>query len=112
MRYPAAKIILGHMGHGNIIYINGAIDVAERNANVYLETSGMPMHTKIAEAMRRVGPDKVLFGSDAPFHEIGVEVRKVQVSGLSDEDVTRVLERNARKLFFGDEDAQGPTARA
>jgi predicted TIM-barrel fold metal-dependent hydrolase len=112
VRYPAAKIILGHMGHGNIIYINGAIDVAERNANVYLETSGMPMHTKIAEAMRRVGPDKVLFGSDAPFHEIGVEVRKVQVSGLSGEDVTRVLERNARKLFFGDEDAQGPTARA
>jgi predicted TIM-barrel fold metal-dependent hydrolase len=112
IRYPMARIILGHMGHGNIIYINGAIDVATRHPNVYLETSGMPMHTKIAEAMRRVGPDKVLFGSDAPFHEIGVEVRKVQVSGLSDEDVTRVLERNARKLFFGDEDAQGPTARA
>jgi predicted TIM-barrel fold metal-dependent hydrolase len=106
--FPAAKIILGHMGHGNIVYINGAIDVAERNPNVYLETSGMPMHTKIAEAVRRVGEDRVLFGSDAPFHEVGVEVRKVQVSGLSDELVGRVLEKNARKLFFGDEGARGP----
>jgi hypothetical protein len=72
----------------------------------------MPMHTKIAEAVRRVGADKVLFGSDAPFHEIGVEVRKVQVSGLSTELVGRVLEKNARKLFFGDEDAAGPVPRA
>jgi predicted TIM-barrel fold metal-dependent hydrolase len=111
VRYPAAKIILGHMGHGNVVYINGAIGVAERNPNVYLETSGMPMHTKIAEAIRRVGEDRVLFGSDAPFHEIGVEVRKVQVSGLSPELVTRVLEKNSRKLFFGDEHAQAPIPR-
>jgi len=112
VRYPDAKLILGHMGHGNIIYINGAIDVAERNPNVYLETSGMPMHTKIAEAVRRVGADRVLFGSDAPFHEIGVEVRKVQVSGLNPQLVERVLEKNARKLFFGAEDASGPVARS
>ncbi len=109
--FPEAKVILGHMGHGNIVYINGAIDVAERNEHVYLETSGMPMHTKIAEAVERAGPDKVLFGSDAPFHEIGVELRKVQVSGLSDDLVARVLERNSRKLFFGDETATAPVGR-
>lgn len=111
VEYPDAKIILGHMGHGNIVYINGAIDVADRNENVYLETSGMPMHAKILEAVERVGPNKVLFGSDAPFHEVGVEVRKVQVSGLSPELIERVLEKNSRKLFFGDENADGPTAK-
>ncbi len=109
--FPAAKVILGHMGHGNIIYINGSIDVALRNPNVYLETSGMPMHTKIAEAVDRVGPERVLFGSDAPFHEIGVEVRKVQVSGLTPDLVTRVLEKNSRRLFFGDENADRPISR-
>jgi hypothetical protein len=108
--FPEAKVILGHMGHGNIVYINGAIDVAARNPNVYLETSGMPMHTKIAEGVERVGEDRVLFGSDAPFHDVGVEVRKVEVSGLSAELVERVLHRNARKLFFGDEHAEEPVA--
>ncbi len=110
VEFPRAKVILGHMGHGNVVYINGAIDVAARNPNVYLETSGMPMHTKIAEGVERVGPDRVLFGSDAPFHDVGVEVRKVEVSGLSPDLVARVLHRNARKLFFGDENAGAPVS--
>jgi uncharacterized protein len=111
IEFPAAKIILGHMGHGNVVYIRGAIDVAERNENVYLETSGMPMHTKIPEAVDRVGPTKVMYGSDAPFHEVGVEIRKVQVSGLDPEMLDRVLAKNARLLFFGDEEASAPVRR-
>jgi predicted TIM-barrel fold metal-dependent hydrolase len=101
-RYPAARIILGHMGHGNIIYINAAIDVAARNDNVYLETSGMPMHSKIREAVERVGPDRVLYGSDTPFHHPSVELTKVRVSGLPSEIAGRVLGENSRRLFFGD----------
>lgn len=102
-RYPDARIILGHMGHGNIIYINAAIDVAERNPNVYLETSGMPMHSKIREAVERVGPDRVLYGSDTPFHHPSVELAKVRASGLSTELTDRVLGENGRALFFGEE---------
>lgn len=102
-RYREARIILGHMGHGNIVYINAAIDVAERNPNVYLETSGMPMHSKIREAVERVGPDRVLYGSDTPFHHPSVELAKVRVSGLPSEATDRVLGENGRRLFFGDD---------
>jgi predicted TIM-barrel fold metal-dependent hydrolase len=101
VRFPKAKIILGHMGHGNIVYIDGAIAVAERNENVWLETSGMPMHTKIAEAVRRVGTDRVMYGSDAPFHHPVVEMAKVRLSGLSDDLVDRVMGDNAVDLFLG-----------
>jgi predicted TIM-barrel fold metal-dependent hydrolase len=99
VNFPQAKVILGHMGHGNIIYINGAIDVAARHPHVYLETSGMPMHTKIAEAVQRVGPERVLYGSDAPFHHPQVEIAKVRLSGLDPDLVDRVLDVNARALF-------------
>jgi predicted TIM-barrel fold metal-dependent hydrolase len=108
--FPAAKIIIGHMGHGNVVYINGSIDVALRNPNVYLETSGMPMHTKIREAYERVGKTRVLFGTDVPFHHPVVEIAKVRVSGLPPEGVERVLGKNGRLLFFGDENATGPVA--
>ena len=108
--FPAAKIIIGHMGHGNVVYINGSIDVALRNANVYLETSGMPMHTKIREAYERVGPTRVLFGTDVPFHHPVVEIAKVRVSGLDPDAVDRVLDKNGRLLFFGDENATEPVA--
>jgi hypothetical protein len=102
VEFPTVKVILGHMGHCNVVYINGAIDVAERNANVYLETSGMPMPTKIREAVERVGPDRVLFGSDIPFHHPKIEIDRVHLSGLSPELVERVLSTNARALFLGE----------
>ncbi len=108
--FPEVPVIMGHMGHGNIVYINAAIDVAVRRPNVYLETSGMPMHSKIREAVERVGPYKVLYGSDAPFHHPEVEMLKVKLSGLPDELVRRVLGANARRLFFGD-DAGGRSVR-
>ena len=52
VEFPELKVVLGHMGHGNIVYINASIDVAARNPNVWLETSGMPMHTKIRTRRR------------------------------------------------------------
>ena len=99
VNFPEARVILGHMGHGNIVYINASIDVAARNPNVYLETSGMPMHTKIVEAVERVGPDRVLYGSDAPFHHPRVEIEKVRVSGLEPALVERVLGLNSLAVF-------------
>src|SRR5205085_3516019 len=109
--FPQAKIVIGHMGHGNVVYINGAIEVARRNPNVYLETSGMPMHTKIREAYERVGETRVLFGTDVPFHHPVVEIKKVELSGLPPAGVERVLSLNGRLLFFGDERATAPVAR-
>ena len=103
--FPRVPVVLGHMGHGNVVYINASIDIAARNANVYLETSGMPMHTKIKEAVERVGPERVLYGSDAPFHHPAVEILRVQVSGLGPDLLDRVLRTNGRALFLGDEDA-------
>jgi len=108
--FPDAKIIIGHMGHGNAVYIQASIDIAVRNRNVYLETSGMPMHTKIREAYERAGETRVLFGTDVPFHHPLVELTKVRVSGLPDDAIERVLSKNGRLLFFGDENAQEPVA--
>jgi predicted TIM-barrel fold metal-dependent hydrolase len=99
-RYEDAKVILGHMGHTNIVYIDGSIAVAERHSNVWLETSGMPMGSKIYEAVRRVGPDRVMYGSDGPFHHPKVEQLKVQLSGLTGSDLEDVMNNTAQRLFF------------
>jgi hypothetical protein len=112
--FPGVKVIIGHMGHGNVVYINAAIDIAARNPNVYLETSGMPMHTKIKDAVERVGVERVLYGSDIPFHHPAVEILRVEVSGLGPEELDRVLRGNSRLLFLGesvgDEEVTGSRA--
>ena len=82
--YPDANVIFGHMGHGNMIYINASIDIACRRPNVYLETSGHADAHQDQGGIERVGPTRVLYGSDAPFHHPLVEILKVRVSGLDE----------------------------
>ena len=97
--YPEATIILGHMGHGHIVYINGAIEVAKKHDNIILETSGMPMHSKIKEAVSEVGENRVMYGSDMPFGHPAFEIEKVKVAGLTEKQLHLVLEGNAQRIF-------------
>ncbi|CAB49022.1 amidohydrolase family protein [Pyrococcus abyssi] len=97
-KFPDVPIVIIHMGHGNAFYIQGAIEIAERNENVYLETSGMPMPAKIKQAYERT-PDKVMFGTDLPCHHPVVEIAKVLTSGLDERGIKKVLYENARKFI-------------
>lgn len=96
---PDVAVILGHMGHGNIVYINASIDIAARRPNVYLETSGMPTLSRIPHAVERAGRERVLFGSDAPLHHPGLEKDKIAMSGIGGEDLSAVLGGSAAELF-------------
>lgn len=98
-KFPEVNVVMVHMGHGHGVYIKAALDMAERYENVYLETSGMPMHTKIKEAFDRVGSDRVIFGTDIPFHHPTVEVQKCKVSGLTDEQLKKLFYLNVKKLL-------------
>jgi len=58
------------------------IDLLARHPNVYADTSGVRRFDLLAEALRRAGPRKVLFGSDGPWLHPAVELSKVRVLGL------------------------------
>lgn len=98
-RYPDVTIVMAHMGHGHIVYINAALDVAEDYTNIVVDTAGMTMHTKIKEAVNRLGVDRVMYGSDTPLGHPGWEIPKVQVSGLDEEQLQHVLYENALRIY-------------
>ena len=97
--YPDVPIVMVHMGHGHGIYIQAAIDMAMKYDNIWLETSGMPMHTKVKEAYERVGAERIFWGSDAPFHDYGVEILRTRVSGLSEQALEQVFYSNIKKFM-------------
>ena len=97
--FPHVTIVMVHMGHGHGVYIQAAIDTARRYPNIILETSGMPMHTKIKEAFDEVGEDRVVYGSDIPFHHPSVEIQRVLVSGLDETGLKKVFHDNMARLL-------------
>jgi predicted TIM-barrel fold metal-dependent hydrolase len=92
-------IIMLHMGHGHGVYIQAAINTARRLDNIYLETSGMPMHTKIKEAIRLLGENRVMYGSDTPFHEPAVEIQRICSADLNSRELERVFYSNAKEIL-------------
>jgi predicted TIM-barrel fold metal-dependent hydrolase len=96
---PDVTIILGHMG--GYYHVDEAIRVAEQYGNVVLETSAMPYPAKIKEAVDRLGPHRVLYGSDGPGCPPRLELRKVLQAGLSERELSLVLRDNVRRLLDG-----------
>lgn len=98
--YRDVTIVMLHMGHGHGVYIEAAINTARRYDNICLETSGMPMHTKVREAVEILGEDRVMYGSDVPFHDPAIEIARVTASGLSKSKLDRVFYTNASEILL------------
>ena len=98
-RFPEVKTVMIHMGHGHGVYIDAALKMAKRFPNIYLEMSGMPMGVKIRQAYEEVGHDRIMFGTDYPFHHPSVEIQKVLTRGLDEAAMQDVFYNNAKKLL-------------
>jgi predicted TIM-barrel fold metal-dependent hydrolase len=94
---PDTAVVLGHMG--GYFHVEDAISMAERYENLYLETSAMPYPDRIAEGVRRVGAERVVFGSDGPGCNPTLEVEKVRLAELSRDEEALVLGGNAARLM-------------
>lgn len=65
-----------------------AITFAKKVENLFLETSGFHTPRLIRKAVRVIGCEKVLFGSDTPFQPLRYEMDKIlRYSDLSDKDL-------------------------
>jgi uncharacterized protein len=94
---PDSVVILGHMG--GYFHVDEAIEVAERQPNIVLETSATPYPDKIREAVERIGAERVVFGSDGPVSSPVLEREKVMIADLSPEQTDLVLGGNAARLL-------------
>lgn len=97
-RHPDTRVVLGHMGGQNIIYVRGALDMAARFPSIWLETSAMPMHDLVRQAQLATG--RVMYGSDVPCHPWRAQRLTVTESGLDPVNMAAVLGGNAERLFF------------
>lgn len=99
--HPDVKIILAHWG-GGILFYELMPEIKKTFANVYFDTAASPYlfdDAIYSAAVKIVGSDKILFGSDYPLikHERYIEPVRRTLSSIEAENI---LYKNALKLFF------------
>jgi predicted TIM-barrel fold metal-dependent hydrolase len=72
--FPAVPVLIAHMG--TVWNVMEAILVAGRTANLYLETSAAQL-LDVRTAYRRLGPEKIVMGTDWPGSDFDLERTKI-----------------------------------
>lgn len=67
--------------------------------NLYADTSGVRFIDHLLEAIRVAGAKKILLGSDGPLLHPGLELHKIRLLKLPQEDEALILGENARRLL-------------
>ena len=75
-RWPRTNFILGHMGFGPGDV--DAIEFAANLTNLYLETS-LGNYLILRDALKRLGPSKLIFGSEFPLSHPCAELAKIRL---------------------------------
>lgn len=104
--FPAATIIIAHLGTQKVTYADEAVYLARKNDNIFLETSWAPL-PRLKEAVASLGPERILFGSDCPLLEIGTQLRNVEVlawkpplgMGLDERSVEMIMGGNMAEIL-------------
>lgn len=91
--FPDVKIVIGHLVDPN------APDIAERNNNVYLETSYCSGGRRLAGIVSQIGSERILFGSDLGVNFPGKEMKTVLDARLPDKDTENILGLNAIRIL-------------
>lgn len=99
--YPDVNFIIPHLGSFADDWRAqlALIDPLARHANIYTDSSGVRRFDLLAEAVRRAGAHKLLFGSDGPWLHPGVELAKVRALELAPDEERLVLGGNLLRLI-------------
>jgi uncharacterized protein len=99
--YPDLTLLVPHLGsfaddwraHQRLI------DQMGRLPNVFADTSGVRRFDYLVQAVRRVGPGRLVFGSDGPWLHPALELAKIRLLGLPPGEEALILGGNLQRLL-------------
>lgn len=100
-QYPDVPFVVAHMGSfwDDWRAQQQMVDILARYPNVYSDTSGVRRFDYLVEAVRKAGAGKLLFGSDGPWLHPGLELHKIRLLRLPEDQERRVTGGNAWRLL-------------
>ncbi|MGH2733647.1 MAG: amidohydrolase family protein [Actinomycetota bacterium] len=101
--YPDVHFVIPHFGSfaDDWRAQQQVVDQLVRHPNVHADTSGVRRFDYLVQAVRRAGPEKIIFASDGPWLHPGIELEKIRVLRLPPHEEALVLSGNALRLLRG-----------
>jgi len=99
--FPETKVLMVHMGGAwEIDCGDKVIEIAKENPNMVLIGSHIAID-KVASAIRALGAERVLYGSDIPFADpqMCLSEYRQMLASFTEEEKNAVLGDNAKRLF-------------
>lgn len=102
-KVPEAELILTSGGQVNIAGL-GMIDAwaaLTRTPRISVLTNGEYRQDYLERIVHELGPDRLYFGSAAPYYDQAFELLRIQNVGYSTAELQQILGGNARRAFSG-----------
>jgi predicted TIM-barrel fold metal-dependent hydrolase len=101
-KFPQATIVFPHFGDDHeYAHIFKRIDAVASHPNTYLDTSGSG-HDRVGMleyAVKTIGPDRVLFGSDFSINDPSKVIARVENALITEEQRQKILAGNLEALL-------------
>ena len=100
-RYPDLKLLLAHFA-GSTHYYKDALEVLDEFPAVMVDTA-MVLHRLTTEEatsfIKRVGADRVIFGTDYPGEDLGQDIKLVKALSLTEAEKEKIFAQNVMSFF-------------
>jgi len=97
--FPDATIVFPHLGgNRDDIFSRIAIVAKHKNAHIDLSGSGIERVGILERAVKEIGADRVLYGSDFTINEPSAVIARVKNAFLTPADREKILFRNVERL--------------
>jgi predicted TIM-barrel fold metal-dependent hydrolase len=97
LEFPEVDFIMDHMGYR--YFARQALLAARHAPNLYLATTAVPEPEFIKNAVKAIGPERVLFGSNGPGMPPDLQLEVIRRCKLDAEAEALVLGGNAARLY-------------
>lgn len=96
-KFPGIDFMFTHTGYYE--FGLSSIEVAKKYKNIWLETSGQMDPNILMKAVKELGSERVVFGTDWPYKPLNVEVDKFNYLGLKENQLEDIFYKNAEYLW-------------
>jgi predicted TIM-barrel fold metal-dependent hydrolase len=95
--FPRVPFILGHFALSDLTW--ECFPAAEMAKNIHVDTTANPIIPVLSDWIDRFGAERMLWGSDFPFYDVGYELVKVDYLRCTKAQKQQIRSENAQRLF-------------